>query len=203
MIKIECKANDTLAIEKMKLFQGTLKTRLPEDYVKIQKSIEQYGFSFPFFIWNYKGDNWVIDGTGRYETLNKMKEAGEKIPELPVVYINCKDKEDAKQILLRINSQYGSLSQKSVEKFSEDIEVEYADLDLPEGCIDFSEDEDEPLNLEYDTGTSEDSATADTFAMTFDIDNGYRDKVQEYIRQNGKQQLVKVVMELAGVEQDA
>ena len=51
MIKIECKANDTLAIEKMKLFQGTLKTRLPEDYVKIQKSIEQYGFSFPFFIW--------------------------------------------------------------------------------------------------------------------------------------------------------
>ena len=87
--------------------QGGLKARNDIDYDKIKLSIIKFGFSFPFFIWKGEGKNYLLDGHGRFGCLCKMQNDGYKIPPLPVVYVDCKNKIEAKEKLLRLNSQYG------------------------------------------------------------------------------------------------
>jgi DNA modification methylase len=134
----------------MTVMQGGLKARDDSDYEKIKKSILTYSFSFPFFIWKSGKTNYLIDGTGRFNCLLKMqKEEGYLIPELPVVYIQCKNKTEAKQKLLRLNSQYGKMTKESVLEFAEDIDLNFDEIALPDSVIDFT-DAEEPQETEGD-----------------------------------------------------
>lgn len=138
-ISIKCETKDYLKLEDMTVMQGGLKERNDTDYDKIKKSILTYSFSFPFFIWKSGKTNYLIDGTGRHSCLLRMQEEGYIIPELPVVYIQCKNKAEAKQKLLRLNSQYGRMTKESVLTFAEDIELNFDEIALPDTVIDFSE----------------------------------------------------------------
>ena len=138
-ISIKCETKDYLKLEDMTVMQGNLKLREDADYEKIKKSILTYSFSFPFFIWRSGKTNYLIDGTGRHDCLLKMQEEGYLIPELPVVYIQCKNKAEAKQKLLRLNSQYGKMTKESVLEFAEDIDLNFDEIALPDSVIDFSE----------------------------------------------------------------
>ena len=138
-ISIKCETKDYLKLEDMTVMQGNLKLREDADYEKIKKSILTYSFSFPFFIWRSGKTNYLIDGTGRHDCLLKMQEEGYLIPELPVVYIQCKNKAEAKQKLLRLNSQYGHMTRDSVLEFAEDIDLNFDEIALPDSVIDFSE----------------------------------------------------------------
>jgi hypothetical protein len=126
----------------MTVMQGNLKERNDTDYEKIKKSILTYSFSFPFFIWKSGKTNYLIDGTGRHSCLLRMQAEGYIIPELPVVYISCKDKKDAKQKLLRLNSQYGKMTKESVLEFADDIDLNFDEIALPDSVIDFTDDTD-------------------------------------------------------------
>jgi len=149
-IEIKCETKETLNIAEMKVFQGALKERTDVDYDKIKLSIIKFGFSFPFFLWKDKdGNNYLIDGTGRFETLCKMQKDGYLIPDLPVVYVDCKDKNEAKQKLLRLNSQYGKMTRESVLDFTEGLDINFDEIALPDTVIDFSEEE-IPENLDED-----------------------------------------------------
>jgi ParB-like chromosome segregation protein Spo0J len=145
-ISIKCETSETLEIAEMTEMQGGLKERTDIDYDKIKLSICKFGFSFPFFIWKNGNKNYLIDGHGRFATLCKMQKDGYIIPPLPVVYIQCKNKTEAKQKLLRLNSQYGRMTKESVLEFAEDLELNFDEVLLPFGTIDFSE---EPLDLNY------------------------------------------------------
>ena len=140
-ISIKCETKDFLKLEDMTVMQGGLKERTETDYEKIKKSILTYSFSFPFFIWQSGKTNWLIDGTGRYQILCKMQKDGYIIPPLPVVYIQCKNKTEAKQKLLRLNSQYGKMTKESVLEFAEDIDLNFDEIALPDTTIDFSGEE--------------------------------------------------------------
>ena len=140
-ISIKCDCKDFLKLEDMTVMQGNLKERNDTDYEKIKKSILTYSFSFPFFIWKSGKTNYLIDGHGRFATLCKMQKDGYIIPPLPVVYISCKDKKDAKQKLLRLNSQYGKMTKESVLEFAEDIDLNFDEIALPDTTIDFSGEE--------------------------------------------------------------
>jgi DNA modification methylase len=59
-----------------------------------------------------------------------MQEEGYNIPELPVVYIKAKDEADAKEILLKISSHYGKVSQKGFEDFIKGLDIDFEDLGL-------------------------------------------------------------------------
>ena len=138
-ISIKCDTKDFLELAEMTELQGNLKERTDVDYDKIKLSIIKYGFSFPMFIYKDKdGKNYLCDGTGRFETLCKMQKDGYLIPDLPVVYIECKNKKEAKEKLLRLNSQYGRMSRESVLEFASDIELNFEEIALPEGVIDFN-----------------------------------------------------------------
>ena len=148
-IKITCKTNDSLNLADMTELQGGLKSRTDIDYDKIKLSIIKFGFSFPFFIWNDGDKNYLLDGHGRFATLCKMQKDGYEIPELPVVFVECKDKKEAKQKLLRLNSQYGKMTKESVLEFAEDIDLNFEEIALPDTVIDFSTEE-EPQETEGD-----------------------------------------------------
>ena len=136
MIQIKCKTQDTLPFEKLTEFQGNLKVRDDADYEKIERSIKKHGFMFPFFTWVHKGKNYIIDGHGRMGALQRMVAAGEKIPPLPVVYVKCKDEAEAKEILLKLNSQYGHMTADSVKEFLGDLQINLDDIALPDGVLD-------------------------------------------------------------------
>ena len=138
MIVINCTGSDTIQLHELTEFQGELKERSAGDVEKIIKSIKKHGFSFPFFVWKNDGKNNVIDGHGRLKALQQMAAAGEEIPALPCVYISAKDEAEAKEKLLKLNSQYGHMTADSVADFLDGMEIELDDLALPDGVLDLS-----------------------------------------------------------------
>ena len=141
-ISIKCETSEKLELAELTEMQGGLKERTDIDYDKIKLSICKFGFSFPFFIWKSGNKNYLIDGHGRFATLCKMQKDGYIIPPLPVVYIQCKNKTEAKQKLLRLNSQYGKMTKESVLEFAEDIDLNFDEIALPDTTIDFTDDTD-------------------------------------------------------------
>jgi DNA modification methylase len=148
-ISIKCETKDTLELAELTEMQGGLKERTDVDYDKIKLSIIKYGFSFPLFVWKSGKTNYLLDGHGRFATLCKMQKDGYIVPPLPVVYIQAKDKKEAKQKLLRLNSQYGKMTKESVLEFAEDIDLNFDEIALPDTVIDFT-DATEPQETEGD-----------------------------------------------------
>lgn len=183
-IQIACETKDTLKLEDMTVMQGGLKIRDEADYEKIKKSILRYKFSFPFFLYkDKKGTNWLIDGTGRYSTLSQMQKEGFIIPDLPVVYVQCKDKKEAKQKLLRLNSQFGRMTRETVLEFASDIDVDFGDIALPDTTIDFTSGEEEiPPELDETEGKENPYKVGMTFMCEEDIEtfiSKYADTLKE------------------------
>ena len=138
MVSINCTTEDHLELDQLTEFQGGLKNRTDGDYAKIIVSIQKYGFSFPFFVWSHDGINHVLDGHGRLGALKKLKAQGEVIPPLPVVYVNCGTEENAKNLLLRLNSQYGTMTAESVMEFMEGLEFDPFEIALPARILDLN-----------------------------------------------------------------
>ena len=135
-IEINCTGSDTIQLHELTEFQGELKERSAGDVEKIIKSIKKHGFSFPFFVWKNDGKNNVLDGHGRLMALQQMAAAGEEIPALPCVYISAKNEAEAKEKLLKLNSQYGHMTADSVAAFLGDIKIDFDELALPDGVLD-------------------------------------------------------------------
>ena len=149
-MEVKCKTNDTLELSQLVEFQGNLKERTDADFEKIAKSIKKHGFAFPFFVWKHDGINHVLDGHGRIGALKRMVAQGEHLPPLPVVYVNAKDEADAKELLLKLNSHYGKMTAESVRDFLGDLQIDFEDLALPEGVLDFSKDLNEAETVDDD-----------------------------------------------------
>lgn len=135
-IEINCTGSDIIQLHELTEFQGELKERSAGDVEKIIKSIKKHGFSFPFFVWKNDGKNNVLDGHGRLMALQQMAAAGEEIPALPCVYISAKNEAEAKEKLLKLNSQYGHMTADSVAAFLGDIKIDFDELALPDGVLD-------------------------------------------------------------------
>lgn len=129
-IIVTCDTKDTLPFDALEVFQGNLKKRNDEDYRKITESILKHGFATPFFVWKNKGHNWLLDGTGRYEALERMQIMGFDFPDFPVVYVKAGSDADARELLLKITSQYGKVSSKGLEEFIKGLEIDFDSLGL-------------------------------------------------------------------------
>jgi hypothetical protein len=148
-ISIKCETKDYLDWHNITEFQGGLKIRDEADIEKAKTSILKYGWSFPFFVWVSGKTNYCLDGHARLLVLKQLEEEGYLIPELPVVYITAKNRAEAKQKLLRLNSNFGHLTKESVLEFAEDIDLNFDEIALPDSVIDFTEEE-IPANLDED-----------------------------------------------------
>lgn len=138
-IKIACETKDYIDWHKLTDFQGGLKTRDKSDIEKAKTSILKFGWSFPVFVYKEKDINYIMDGHCRRLVLQQLESEGYIIPELPCVYVKAKNKVEAKEKLLRLNSTYGHMTKESVLEFiGGDFELNIDEIALPDTTIDFS-----------------------------------------------------------------
>lgn len=173
-IRITCEAKTKLSLDEIVDFQGDLKVRTAEDVEHIIGSIQQFGFSFPFFIWvRPNGDKCCLDGHGRILALKQMREEGYDIPLLPIVEVEAEDEAEARRKLIMINTQSGNWSEVGFRDLVKDIpdldlsSFTFPDLDLVKIDNDLAAlrrakeqiegvNEENPITLEgLDTGESE------------------------------------------------
>jgi len=147
-IRIECSGADSLPLDAIEEFQGNLKKRGKKEIDQIITSIQRFGFSFPFFVWRGEGHNYCLDGHGRIQALAELRRKGHDLPLFPVSYIEAKDTAEAKQKLLRLNSQYGSMSVASVLEFTEGLEMDWEELALPNGSLTMYTPDFQPVGIE-------------------------------------------------------
>jgi hypothetical protein len=137
-IKITCNVGDFLSLDSIVEFQGEFKKHDQYDIENIIKSLLKYGINFPFFIWQDQGIDYCLDGHGRKIALQQLRNRGYKVPDIPIVYIIAKDKAEAIQKLLRLNSRYGTMTEESVGNFIGEMAVEFNELSIPDiGNIEF------------------------------------------------------------------
>lgn len=135
----------TIDYRKVKPLQGNLKDLTEENYAKLKNVLEKDGFIVPLFLWK-RGDNYyLIDGHQRHRVLTSEDYQPH---EVPYVEIEAKDEADAKKKLLRISSQYGTITQEGYDEFSADLPeaelVETVNFDALKWSNEPEVEEDEP-----------------------------------------------------------
>jgi len=130
-IRVTCKVADFLPYDQIEPLQGRLKKRTDEQLEKICRSIIKHGWAFPEFIWQNEGHNYCIDGHGRQESIPRLIEKGYTIPLIPIVYIEAKDKAEAKELLLKCISKYGLVTEEGFAEFI-DFKCDFIDFEIPE-----------------------------------------------------------------------
>jgi len=130
-IPITCKGQKYVKIDVLKNFQGNLKELRKAELAKLKSSIIKHGFSFPVFVW---GDQ-ILDGHQRIFATKKLLKEGYKIGKIPVVEIEAKDRAEAAEKLLFLNSAYAKITDDGLYEFLNDnalkIEDFASDLNLP------------------------------------------------------------------------
>lgn len=116
-VKITCDTEKSLPLDEILEFQGGLKTLETKEFEKLKQSIIQHGLSFPSFVWQDGKVVQCLDGHQRNRVLQKMREDGWQIPEIPVVYVHAENEEEAKTKILLLSSQYGKYTQESLYEF--------------------------------------------------------------------------------------
>ncbi|SRR6266498_2782586 len=116
-VKINCKAAIEIALEDLIPLQRHLKQLTQANFEKLKGSIIKHGISFPIFIWKHEGQKFTIDGHQRHLVLRKMAGEGYQIPPLPCALIQAKDRKEAAEKILLISSQYGRMSEESLDEF--------------------------------------------------------------------------------------
>ena len=150
MLEVKCDCSETIDWHELKDFQGGLKKRNDSDYEKMKTSILKYGLSFVVYYWNDGKNKYIIDGHNRKHVFEELEKEGYLIPPIPAIEVFAKDREEAKQKLLRLNSTYGQLSKESVLEFCNDIELNFDEIALPDTTIDFTDQSGEIAETESD-----------------------------------------------------
>jgi hypothetical protein len=135
-IKINCKGAVNLCLNELTQLQGDLKELSEANFRKLRTSIFKNGITFPLFVWQDNGTNFILDGTQRDRVLRKLAAEGYDIPPLPCAIITAKDKREAYEKILLISSQYGKMTNESLYEFISKNELEFLELeamlDLPQ-----------------------------------------------------------------------
>jgi len=140
----------TIPYAKLEDFQRDLKKRITEEALdKLKKSILKHGIFVPKFVYKENGQYLTMDGHQTKKALISLEVDGYEIPEIPIVEIQAKDRKDAAEKLLQINSRYAEMNPETT--FFEDFELDLdilEDIEIPElKVFDF---EANPKEQEYD-----------------------------------------------------
>jgi len=123
----------TVSYEKLEDLQGDLKTLPEENLEKLKRSIRQFGFKIPKFVWIDRGHYFLLDGHQTKKALESLEAEGYTIPEVPYAEVKAKGRQEAAKILLEINSRYGEYNPNT--SFFEDFDIDLdfiKDIKIPE-----------------------------------------------------------------------
>jgi hypothetical protein len=135
-IKVNCKGAVDLCLEELTQLQGDLKELSEASFRKLKTSILKNGITFPLFVWQDNGTNFILDGTQRDRVLRKLAAEGYDIPRLPCAIITAENKREACEKILLISSQHGKISNGSLCEFVVRNDLSFLELeemlDLPQ-----------------------------------------------------------------------
>jgi DNA modification methylase len=124
-IKIKSKGNRLIDWQDLKPFQGNLKKADKEDIEKLKVIIKRRGWTVPIAVWE---DN-ILDGHGRLEALKSLINEGCTVGKIPVIDIEAKDKKEASEILLEINSRANKMTDEGLYEFIQEFGIQEYDFD--------------------------------------------------------------------------
>src|SRR5678816_136626 len=127
-VQIRCKAAVNIDLAKLTPLQGELKELSDANFNKLKQSILRHGITFPFFVWQSDGKNYILDGTQRDRVLLKLVAAGYECPPLPCALIDAKDKREAAEKILLISSQYGRMTEETLDEFLAENDLSFLEL---------------------------------------------------------------------------
>jgi ParB-like chromosome segregation protein Spo0J len=127
-VQIRCKAAVNLDLVNLTPLQGDLKELSESNFNKLKQSILRHGITFPFFIWQSDGKNYILDGTQRDRVLKSMADDGYHVPALPCALIEAKDRREAAEKILLISSQYGKMTEESLDQFLAENDLSFLEL---------------------------------------------------------------------------
>jgi hypothetical protein len=128
-IAIRCRAAVNLDLSALTPLQGGLKELTDANFEKLKKSILKHGITFPFFVWQSDGENYILDGTQRDRVLKRMADEGYEIPPLPCALIEAKNRKDAAEKILLISSQYGRVTDEGLYEFLSTNDLDFGELE--------------------------------------------------------------------------
>lgn len=104
------------------------KARTKGDIEKLKKSFLQEGNLSCFYVWDDKGTLYTVDGHSRLNVFRLLETEEIELPKtVPCVFIECKNKTEAKRALALYNSKYGIIKEKQFFEFFDDISISEMD----------------------------------------------------------------------------
>jgi ParB-like nuclease domain len=128
-IAIRCTAAVNLDLSELTPLQGDLKELNEVNFEKLKQSILKHGITFPFFVWQNDGENYILDGTQRDRVLKRMAGDGYGVPPLPCALIEAKNRKEAAEKILLISSQYGRVTDEGLYEFLSTNDLDFGELE--------------------------------------------------------------------------
>lgn len=116
---------------KLQPFQDNLKDLDEANYAKLLASLNKYGFFVPAYVWFDQGIPYIIDSHQRHRVLMheeiQFENSGFEIPYIEIAAANAKE---AKEKVLLVSSQYGTITPDGLDEFAALAELEVDELDV-------------------------------------------------------------------------
>jgi len=136
-IRIACETKDYIPYTQIVPLQGNYKKLSEKNLDKLCNVIIKRGIRYPSFVTRLD-KIYAIDTHQRLKAYAELEKRGYEVPDIPCVFIDAKDKAEAKQLLLECDSRYGTTDQQGFEEFTDDFIFEsdeemtdfYSDLEL-------------------------------------------------------------------------
>jgi hypothetical protein len=142
-VNICCEGTNSLFFGDLVPFQGDLKRRSNKDIERLARNIEEVGLLTPFVVWRKRvGRSQVsgeisyeyclLDGHARYSALQYLaiKDRAILDASYPVVTIDAVGIEEAKRLLLNINTRFGRITSDGLMKFTAGTKIDVTKMNL-------------------------------------------------------------------------
>ena len=104
-------------IDKLKPFPGNPKDMSPEKSLRLKNSVRKWGLLEPLNVWKTGRSIYVLDGNRRLEIIEQIcEEDGNRLLEIPLHPIECKDMQEAMDVCLTLADPAGELNHKKIKK---------------------------------------------------------------------------------------
>lgn len=158
-----------------------------ESYKRIRASIEEFGYVDPIIV-NKRNMN-VIGGHQRLKILKDMN-----YKEVDCIVVNLDERQE-KRLNLSLNKNSGYWDNVKLEELFRELNLSEEEL----FATGFNADEIESLNSNFIDDLLEEefidiNKELNKFSITFNIDKKYEGKFIEYIKLNGKQDLIETMI---------
>lgn len=169
-------------VEDIKPYRHNAKIHSNEQIEQIRNSIEQFGFNDPIAI---DEDNVIIEGHGR---LLAAKEMG--LETVPTIKIEGLTDQQKKAYILAHN-QLTMNTGFDLDVLSDELE-RITDFNMDDFGVNLQDLSFIDTLLENEFGPGE---SIKTFTISLPIPTEHKDEVNKYIRENGKDRLIELVLE--------